>query len=167
MPRLNPYVVLLTLVATLGGLLFGYDTAVISGAVGSLRAYFIDPRNLGDAGTASSLLGFVVSSALIGCIIGGMLGGWVSTHVGRKRGLIIAAVLFLISALGAAAPEFPFAPIGHGGPGYIWNFVFYRIVGGIGVGLSACDVSSDGTAQVPCASAGGRFADGRWPGRSS
>jgi SP family xylose:H+ symportor-like MFS transporter len=137
MPRLNPYVVLLTLVATLGGLLFGYDTAVISGAVGSLRAYFIDPRNLGDAGTASSLLGFVVSSALIGCIIGGMLGGWVSTHVGRKRGLIIAAVLFLISALGAAAPEFPFAPIGHGGPGYIWNFVFYRIVGGIGVGLAS------------------------------
>lgn len=137
MSRLNPYVVLLTLVATLGGLLFGYDTAVISGAVGSLRAYFIDPRNLADTDAASSLLGFVVSSALIGCIVGGIIGGWVSTQVGRKRGLIISAVLFLISALGAAAPEFPFAPIGHGGPAYIWNFVFYRILGGVGVGLAS------------------------------
>ncbi|MGB7768199.1 MAG: D-xylose transporter XylE [Verrucomicrobiia bacterium] len=135
--KLNLYVILLTLVATLGGLLFGYDTAVISGAVGSLRAYFIDPRNLSDPNTANSLLGFVVSSALIGCIIGGMIGGWVSTKIGRKRGLIIAAWLFLISALGAAAPEFPFAPIGHGGPGYMWNFVFYRILSGIGVGLAS------------------------------
>jgi len=136
MARLNPYIVLLTLIATLGGLLFGYDTAVISGAVGSLRAYFIDPRNL-DSNTANSLLGFVVSSALIGCIVGGMIGGWVSTNIGRKRGLIIAAVLFLISALGAAAPEFPFAPIGHGGADYMGYFVFYRILGGIGVGLAS------------------------------
>ena len=79
----------------------------------------------------------MVSSALIGCIIGGLIGGWVSTHIGRKRGLIIAAVLFLLSALGASAPEFLFAPIGHGGPGYMWNFVGYRILGGIGVGLAS------------------------------
>jgi SP family xylose:H+ symportor-like MFS transporter len=142
MSRLNRYVVLLTLIATLGGLLFGYDTAVINGAVGSLKAYFIDPRftnlaNPAQANAASSLLGFVVSSALIGCIIGGLLGGWVSTRIGRKRGLVIAAVLFLISALGASAPEFPFAPIGHGGPGYMMNFVLYRILGGIGVGLAS------------------------------
>ena len=122
MSRLNPQVVLLTLIATLGGLLFGYDTAVINGAVDSLKAYFIDPRfadlaNPAQANAANSLLGFVVSSALIGCIFGGLIGGWVSTHIGRKRGLVIAAVLFLISAMGAAAPEFPFAPIGHGGPG--------------------------------------------------
>jgi SP family xylose:H+ symportor-like MFS transporter len=139
---LNPYVILLTLIATLGGLLFGYDTAVINGAVDSLKAYFIDPRfsdlnNLAQANAANSLLGFVVSSALIGCIIGGLAGGWVSTHIGRKRGLVIAAVLFLLSALGAAAPEFPFAPIGHGGPGYVGMFVFYRILGGIGVGLAS------------------------------
>ena len=142
MSRLNPYVVLLTLIATLGGLLFGYDTAVINGAVGSLKAYFIDPRfadlaNPAQANAANSLLGFVVSSALIGCIIGGLLGGWVSTHIGRKRGLIIAAVLFLLSALGASAPEFPFAAIGHGGPAYMSNFVVYRILGGIGVGLAS------------------------------
>ena len=77
MSRLNPYVVLLTLIATLGGLLFGYDTAVINGAVDSLKAYFIDPRftdlaNPAQANAANSLLGFVVSSALIGCIIGGV-----------------------------------------------------------------------------------------------
>ena len=142
MSRLNPYVVLLTLIATLGGLLFGYDTAVINGAVGSLKAYFIDPRfadltNPAQANAANSLLGFVVSSALIGCIIGGISGGWVSTNIGRKRGLVIAAVLFLLSALGAAAPEFPFAPIGHGGPDYMVNFVIYRILGGIGVGLAS------------------------------
>jgi MFS transporter, SP family, xylose:H+ symportor len=142
MSRLSPYVVLLTIIATLGGLLFGYDTAVINGAVDSLKAYFIDPRfqdltNAAQANDANSLLGFVVSSALIGCILGGLIGGWVSTHVGRKRGLVIAAILFLISALGAAAPEFPFAPVGHGGPGYMWNFVAYRILGGIGVGLAS------------------------------
>jgi SP family xylose:H+ symportor-like MFS transporter len=142
MPRINPYVVLLTLIATLGGLLFGYDTAVINGAVDSLKVYFIDPRftNLADpvqANAANSLLGFVVSSALIGCIVGGLAGGWVSTNIGRKRGLVIAAVLFLLSALGAAAPEFPFAPIGHGGPAYMANFVVYRILGGIGVGLAS------------------------------
>lgn len=142
MSRLNPYVVLLTLIATLGGLLFGYDTAVINGAVGSLKAYFIDPRfadltNAAQANAANSLLGFVVSSALIGCIIGGISGGWVSTNIGRKRGLVIAAVLFLVSALGAAAPEFPFAPVGHGGPGFMMNFVIYRILGGIGVGLAS------------------------------
>lgn len=142
MTRMNPYVVLLTLIATLGGLLFGYDTAVINGAVDSLKAYFIDPRftnlaNPAQANAANSLLGFVVSSALIGCILGGLIGGWVSTKIGRRRGLIIAAVFFLISALGASAPEFPFAPIGHGGPAFMANFVFYRILGGIGVGLAS------------------------------
>jgi len=142
MSRLNPYIILLTLTATLGGLLFGYDTAVISGAVDSLKTYFIDPRftdltNPDQANAASVLKGFVVSSALIGCIVGGIIGGWVSTNIGRKRGLIVAAILFLISALGAAAPEFPFAPVGHGGAGYIWYFVFYRILGGIGVGLAS------------------------------
>ena len=132
----------LALIVTLGGLLFGYDTAVVNGAVDSLKAYFVDPRftdlaNPAQANASNSLLGFVVSSALIGCVIGSLMGGWVSTRIGRKRGLVVAAVLFLVSALGAAAPEFPFAPIGHGGPGYMLNFVFYRILGGIGVGLAS------------------------------
>lgn len=136
MNKINYRIILLTLIATLGGLLFGYDTAVISGAVGSLRAYFIDPMHLApDA--ANSLWGIVSSSALIGCIIGGLGGGWVSDRIGRKNGLILCAVLFLISALGAAAPEFPFAPVGQGGPEYVWGFVLYRILGGIGVGLAS------------------------------
>ncbi len=136
MSRLNRYIVLLTLIATLGGLLFGYDTAVISGAVESLRAYFIDPRNL-SPNTADTLWGIVNSSALLGCTIGSFLGGWVSTRAGRRGGLVMAAIFFLVSALGAAAPEFPFASIGHGGPGYMWNFVFYRVLSGIGVGLAS------------------------------
>jgi len=136
MLRSNPYSILLTLIATLGGLLFGYDTAVISGAVGSLRVFFIEPRHL-DPDAANSLLGLVTSSALIGCILGGVIGGWVSTNIGRKRGLIVAAILFLVSALGAAAPEFLLTPVGHGGADYVWNFVFYRILGGIGVGLAS------------------------------
>ena len=68
------YVVMITIVATFGGLLFGYDTAVISGTVGSLKKFFVDPRLL-DELAANSLLGFAVSSALIGCIIGGMSSG--------------------------------------------------------------------------------------------
>ena len=135
--RINPHIVLFTLIATLGGLLFGYDTAVINGAVDSLKAYFIEPRHLADENVANTLWGIVSSSALIGCVIGGVLGGWVSTRIGRKRGLVVAAVLFLVSAIGAAAPEFPFAPIGHGGPGYMWNFVIYRILSGMGVGLAS------------------------------
>jgi SP family xylose:H+ symportor-like MFS transporter len=134
---LRLYIVLITLIATLGGLLFGYDTAVISGAVGSLKVYFVDPRNIADPNAASSFLGNVVSSALIGCIIGGCLGGVVAAKLGRKRGLIVAAVLFLVSALGSAMPELFFAPVGQGGSGYIWNFVFYRVIGGIGVGLAS------------------------------
>ncbi|HUA67029.1 MAG TPA: sugar porter family MFS transporter, partial [Candidatus Saccharimonadales bacterium] len=136
MSRLNLNIVLLTLIADLGGLLFGYDTAVTSGAVGSLRAYFIDPRNLAPD-SANLLWGIVNSSALIGCIIGGLAGRWISTRVRRRVGLIFAAVLFLVSALGAAAPEFPFATVGHGGPAYMWNFVIYRIISGIGVGLAS------------------------------
>ena len=137
MSRLNPFTVLITLIATLGGLLFGYDTAVISGAVDSLRFYFVDPQHLAGTDEANSLLGFVVSSALIGCILGGLLGGWVSSFFGRKGGLIVAASLFLVSALGSAAPEFLFAPIGHGGAGYLYHFVFYRILGGMGVGIAS------------------------------
>jgi SP family xylose:H+ symportor-like MFS transporter len=61
----------------------------------------------------------------------------VASTLGRKLGLLIAAVLFMVSALGSAMPEMFFAPIGQGGSGYIWNFVFYRILGGIGVGLAS------------------------------
>jgi MFS transporter, SP family, xylose:H+ symportor len=166
MSRLNPYVALLTLIATLGGLLFGYDTAVINGAVDSLKAYFIDPRFTDLANpprptppTRCSALWFRARSSAASSAGSSAAG---SAPVGRKRGLIIAAVLFLISALGASAPEFPFAPIGHGGPGYMANFVFYRILGGIGVGLASM-LSPMYIAEI----APPKVAETWWPGTSS
>jgi SP family xylose:H+ symportor-like MFS transporter len=89
----SSYLWKLTLVATLGGLLFGYDTAVISGTVSSLDKFFVQPFGL-DELSANARLGFLVSSALIGCIIGGVFGGLISKRLGRKNGLILAAILF-------------------------------------------------------------------------
>jgi SP family xylose:H+ symportor-like MFS transporter len=132
----TPLVVGLTFVATLGGLLFGWDTAVISGAVGSIDAYFIDP--LGWSETArSSLSGWTISSALVGCIIGAGVAGWLSTAIGRKGGLIVAAILFLLGSIGSAVPEFGFGGIGHMGPKALPEFIFYRIIGGVGVGVAS------------------------------
>ena len=90
--------------ATLGGLLFGYDTAVISGTVESLRKFFIEPFGL-PLDQANALEGFVVSSALIGCILGASFAGWISQRYGRKPTLVLAAILFLLSAIGSAWPE--------------------------------------------------------------
>lgn len=138
----NRYIISVTLVATLGGLLFGYDTAVISGTVSSLDKVFISPRGLSES-AANSLLGFCVASALIGCIIGGVLGGPLSARFGRKKTLLVAAVLFFLSALGSAFPEIGHRAVGtdSGVPyylsGYLSEFVIYRIVGGIGVGLAS------------------------------
>ena len=130
------YIFSLTLVATLGGLLFGYDTAVISGTVGSLEKFFIEPYGLPET-VANSMLGRVVSSALIGCVIGGLLGGIVSLKLGRRNSLKLAALLFLISALGSSMPEMFFAPLGEGDHTFVNHFIFYRIIGGIGVGMAS------------------------------
>ncbi|MFC2109130.1 D-xylose transporter XylE [Bacteroidota bacterium] len=132
----SSYLLKLTLVATLGGLLFGYDTGVISGTVGSLDSFFVIPKGLSET-AASAFKGFLVSSALIGCIIGGVFGGVISKKFGRKNGLIIAAILFLISALGSAMPEMFFSPIGEGDHTLSTVFIIYRIIGGIGVGLAS------------------------------
>ncbi len=124
----------LTLVATLGGLLFGYDTAVISGTVKYLEINFITPLGL-DETAASSLLGFSVSSALIGCILGGLIGGYMANRFGRKRSLMIAAVLFIVSAIGSAYPEMGFgADELHR---FLTHFIVYRIIGGVGVGMAS------------------------------
>jgi len=130
------YVAVLTFIATLGGLLFGYDTAVISGTVSSLKVVFIDPNNWPET-VANSWHGFLVSSALIGCIIGGLAGGLVSVKLGRKKGLLLAAILFLISAIGSAMPEMFFRPIGEADHTFMYHFIVYRIIGGIGVGLAS------------------------------
>jgi SP family xylose:H+ symportor-like MFS transporter len=130
------YVIAITLVATLGGLLFGYDTAVISGTVESLRKFFIEPHDL-PLDQANALEGFVVSSALIGCIIGASFAGWISQRYGRRSTLIFAAILFLLSAIGSAWPELFIGMPGSGDHTFTTIFVIYRIVGGIGVGLAS------------------------------
>jgi SP family xylose:H+ symportor-like MFS transporter len=132
----SKYLLKLTLVATLGGLLFGYDTGVISGTVGSLDSFFVMPKGLSET-AASAFKGFLVSSALIGCVIGGVFGGLVSKKLGRKKGLILAAILFLISALGSAMPEMFIGTLGELDHTYSTIFIVYRIIGGIGVGLAS------------------------------
>lgn len=132
----SKYLLKLTIVATLGGLLFGYDTAVISGTVSSLESFFVLPFGLDELG-ANARLGFVVSSALIGCVIGGMSGGIISKKLGRKNGLILAAILFLFSAIGSSMPEMFVKTIGEGDHTFIYVFIVYRIIGGIGVGLAS------------------------------
>lgn len=126
------YVFALTLVATLGGLLFGYDTAVISGAEESLQELFAIRLGLN-----SFVHGLTISSALIGCVIGGAFSGIMAGRFGRKYTLQIAAGLFFLSALGSAYPEtFVFA-LGEPGIGLLISFNLYRILGGIGVGLAS------------------------------
>ncbi|GAB1450436.1 D-xylose transporter XylE [Draconibacterium sp.] len=130
--RNSLYIFGITVVATLGGLLFGYDTAVISGAEKSIQAYLIN-----GLGLSSLVHGATISSALIGCIIGGSLSGLISSAYGRKKGLFLAAILFFISALGSGFPEFLFFTKGEPTMGLLWMFNFYRIIGGIGVGLAS------------------------------
>jgi len=192
------FIATITFAATLGGLLFGYDTAVINGAIGALKSHFILPLhdNLDSAQSVireykilaifcfaiitvlinsflfrlyhvkkaailslfvtlilasivwyrflsipdlltksveNSINGFTIASALIGCIIGGALGGYVSQALGRKRGLLLASILFFVSALGSAWPEM----LNFTGSETISSFIIYRIVGGIGVGIAS------------------------------
>lgn len=112
----NTYVIVITFIAALGGFLFGFDTAVISGANPFIQKYFeLD----------SVSLGWAVSSVIVGCIIGAFSAGFTSDLFGRKKVLIVTAVLFTLSAIGTAlATSFSF-------------FVFARIVGGIGVGAAS------------------------------
>ncbi|MDX5417838.1 MAG: D-xylose transporter XylE [Hymenobacteraceae bacterium] len=127
-----PYIAGITLIATLGGLLFGYDTAVISGAEKSVQVYLID-----GLGLSTWVHGATISSALIGCIVGGAISGLLASGIGRKKTLLVAALLFFISALGSAYPEFLFFQRGEPTMGLLFMFNFYRVLGGIGVGLAS------------------------------
>ncbi|MDH6195106.1 SP family sugar:H+ symporter-like MFS transporter [Mycobacterium frederiksbergense] len=103
-------------VAALGGLLFGYDSAVINGAVDAVQKHFV---------IDNKILGFAVASALLGAAVGALTAGRIADRIGRLAVMKIAAVLFLISAIGTGlAPS-------------VWAVVLFRIVGGIGVGIAS------------------------------
>jgi sugar porter (SP) family MFS transporter len=103
-------------VAALGGLLFGYDSAVINGAVKSIQEHF----HIHDAS-----LGFAVASALLGAALGAVTAGRIADRIGRIAVMKIAAVLFLVSAIGTALAI------------NVWIVVVFRIVGGVGVGVAS------------------------------
>ncbi len=108
----------ISLVSAMGGLLFGYDWVVIGGAKPFYERFF-------DIAGSANLQAWAMSSALIGCILGAMVSGIVSDKFGRKRPLLLAAFLFTISALGTGiANSYDI-------------FIIYRVIGGIGIGLAS------------------------------
>ena len=113
---MKSYVVLISIVAALGGLLFGFDTAVISGTINFIQPYF----GLSEAG-----LGWTVSSLLFGCMAGVFFAGKAGDQYGRKKVLMLAALLFFISALGSASAH------------SLFYFILARILGGIAVGIAS------------------------------
>ncbi|WP_413324676.1 sugar porter family MFS transporter [Synechococcus sp. MIT S9503] len=106
----------IAITAALGGFLFGYDTAVINGAVSSIEATFQ---------TSASMLGLTVSSALLGSAAGALVAGWLADRFGRRPSMLLAAVMFLLSAVGSAlAPR-------------LVDLVIWRVVGGVAVGFAS------------------------------
>ncbi len=114
--KLNPYLAKSTVVAALGGLMFGFDTAVISGAIGTLRqTYQLSPK----------FIGITVDSAVLGAIFGAMLAAIPGERYGRRDSLKIMAILYLASAIGCA---------------FAWNWyvlIIFRFIGGLGIGGSS------------------------------
>ena len=114
------YLLLITIVSALGGLLFGYDTGVINGAQFFLSKYFeLDP----------GMKGWVVGSALLGCLVGALASGKLSMALGRKGSLILSAILFSISAWGSGIPSFL--------PESVDLLVIFRVIGGLGIGIAS------------------------------
>lgn len=110
------YLVVVCFVAALGGLLFGYDTGVINGAIGPLENHF---------DLSAKLKGWTAACALLGCVFGAAGVGTLTDWLGRKKVMIISAVLFLISAVGTAVPR------------DLTTFIIFRILGGLGVGAAS------------------------------
>lgn len=110
------FILSITIVATLGGLLFGYDTGVIGGS----QLFFTEYFNF-----TKTEQGLAVSSALYGCLIGALAAGWISSKYSRKSALILSAVLFSISAWGSGIPE------------SLSMLVVFRVIGGLGVGIAS------------------------------
>lgn len=126
---------LISAVAATGGLLFGFDTAIIAGA----QVYFRSEFQLDDLGTEAA-----VSSLLVGCIVGASVAGWSSDRFGRRRMLLVSAVLFGFSAWGAAMSR------------SLAEFIAARVVGGIAIGVTSM-VSPMYIAEVSPADRRGRL----------
>lgn len=133
----SKYIFFISLVSALGGLLFGYDWVVIGGAKPFYEKYF-------EISALPAMQGWVMSCALIGCLLGAILSGFLSDKYGRKRLLIATALVFIISAIGTGAAQ------------TINAFVIYRIIGGIAIGLSS-NLSPMYIAEVSPGSMRGRF----------
>ena len=112
----TPFVVLLASAAALGGFLFGFDTAVINGAVIALQKTFA---------ASSLMIGLAVSLALLGSAVGALLAGRIADRIGRVRAMLIAAAAFFISAIGSGLPI------------TIWDFIAWRVLGGMAVGAAS------------------------------
>ena len=112
------YLVCISLVSAMGGLLFGYDWVVIGGAKPFYEPFF-------GISNSTALQGWAMSCALIGCLAGAILSGWLSDRFGRKRLLILSAALFVVASLGT------------GSAGSFDTFIIFRMLGGIGIGLAS------------------------------
>ena len=131
------FILSITLVSAMGGLLFGYDWVVIGGAKPFYERFF-------DITQSPHLQGWAMSSALIGCLVGAMVSGILSDLYGRKIPLIIAASLFTIAAIGTGAVN------------HFTAFVLFRILGGIGIGLASA-ISPMYIAEISPANMRGRL----------
>lgn len=110
------YIYKITIAAAVGGLLFGYDTAVVAGGIGFLQKRFE---------LSAAMMGWIASCALVGCVAGAMFSGLLSDKFGRKKILILSAILFAISSVGTALPQ------------DLHLFVVFRIIGGLGIGIAS------------------------------
>jgi MFS transporter, SP family, arabinose:H+ symporter len=131
------YLLSISLVSAMGGLLFGYDFVVIGGAKPFYEPFFGITNH-------EFLQGWAMSCALIGCLAGAVISGWLSDRFGRKRLLILSAVLFIAASLGTGAA------------GSFSAFVVFRILGGIGIGL-ASNLSPMYIAEITPGNVRGRF----------
>lgn len=113
-----PYLLKISLVTAMGGLLFGYDWVVIGGAKPFYEPFF-------GITNSAAMQGWAMSCALTGCLAGALLSGWLSDRFGRKKLLILSAALFVAASLGT------------GSAGSFNTFIIFRILGGIGIGLAS------------------------------